>query len=421
MGFVQEYIFLLQAGKAETDMLVPWSSLLGWVVLDKDGRTHIQNHKYKAGVYTPLDNALQGWWEGLTNLLPLWLHPNLVTFAGFVPILMSFLSAWYYCPDFATPPPRWLCFMMSLSLFIYQTMDAIDGKQARRIRQSTPLGQLFDHGCDCLACLSHHSMAACVCLPGATKWNLAGLAVLQTSFFMAQWQEHHTGVLYTAWGPVGVTETQYALMLFLLMGGIVGPDALQSFFSTQAVGALTLSNLFITSWVIFNFLLMGLSMYTTMTHTGGRKQGSGWVAPSIMDDKEHTAVNKKKALLELTPVVLLNVVLLFGWHADIIAGCPRALCLSFGFLFIYLTGQMIVFSMACTPFNTVQWMLLPFAAIAFASQIAQSFEMVVVQATLTIHALVVFLLALFWALTVIGEITTHLGIKVFTVGPPKDD
>ena len=28
------------------------------------------------------------------------------------------------------------------------TLDAIDGKQARRTKTSSPLGQLFDHGCD---------------------------------------------------------------------------------------------------------------------------------------------------------------------------------------------------------------------------------------------------------------------------------
>jgi phosphatidylglycerophosphate synthase len=33
-----------------------------------------------------------------------------------------------------------------IGLFIYQSLDAIDGKQARRTGQSGPLGELFDHG-----------------------------------------------------------------------------------------------------------------------------------------------------------------------------------------------------------------------------------------------------------------------------------
>jgi phosphatidylglycerophosphate synthase len=31
-----------------------------------------------------------------------------------------------------------------VSLFIYQSFDAIDGKQARRTNTSSPLGELFD-------------------------------------------------------------------------------------------------------------------------------------------------------------------------------------------------------------------------------------------------------------------------------------
>jgi len=415
--YLDELVFLPQW--FQPDMLMPWSSLLGWVVLDEDGRMHIQNHKYKGGVYTPLDNALQGLWNNLTNMLPLWLAPNLVTFTGFLPILTTFLASWYYCPDFATAPPRWLCFLMSGSLFVYQTMDAIDGKQARRIKQSTPLGQLFDHGCDSLACLSHHSMAACICLPGATKWNLAGLAVLQTSFFLAQWQEHHTGILYTAWGPVGVTESQYALMAFTAMGGFLGPDLLTDIFSAEVVGALTVSNIFVICWIVFNFCLMGLSFYTTMTHARRvRKVAKGtWVAPSICG-KDNQEVDRARAALELLPAVFLNIVLMCGWHSDVIEFSSRSLCLSFGFLFFYLTAQMIVFSMACMPFNPVQCMLVPFTLLAFASKMAWlPLEMLVVRMTLNIHTLVVCLLALFWILTVTEEIKTHLGINVFTVTP----
>ena len=44
--------------------------------------------------------------------------------------------------------PQWATGLCFLGLFIYQTLDAIDGKQARRTNSSNPLGELFDHGCD---------------------------------------------------------------------------------------------------------------------------------------------------------------------------------------------------------------------------------------------------------------------------------
>ncbi|KAG8771220.1 hypothetical protein FRC15_003564, partial [Serendipita sp. 397] len=33
-----------------------------------------------------------------------------------------------------------------VSLFLYQSLDAIDGKQARRTGMAGPLGEMFDHG-----------------------------------------------------------------------------------------------------------------------------------------------------------------------------------------------------------------------------------------------------------------------------------
>lgn len=45
----------------------------------------------------------------------------------------------------------WTYISCAVGLFIYQSLDAIDGKQARRTNSSTPLGELFDHGCDSLS------------------------------------------------------------------------------------------------------------------------------------------------------------------------------------------------------------------------------------------------------------------------------
>lgn len=48
------------------------------------------------------------------------------------------------CP--AGEAPRWVYFFLGFSVFTYLHMDCIDGKQARRTKSSSPLGQLFDHG-----------------------------------------------------------------------------------------------------------------------------------------------------------------------------------------------------------------------------------------------------------------------------------
>jgi len=42
--------------------------------------------------------------------------------------------------------------MGALCMWLYSTFDNVDGKQARRTGTSSPLGEIFDHGCDALNC-----------------------------------------------------------------------------------------------------------------------------------------------------------------------------------------------------------------------------------------------------------------------------
>lgn len=64
-------------------------------------------------------------------------------------------------PDAKIEAPRWACALAALGLFVYQSLDAIDGKQARRTGTANPLGELFDHGCDSLSTV-FVALSACV-------------------------------------------------------------------------------------------------------------------------------------------------------------------------------------------------------------------------------------------------------------------
>lgn len=61
------------------------------------------------------------------------------------------LSVQTFDVSFASKAPCLVTLWCAIGLFIYQTLDAIDGKQARRTNSSSPLGELFDHGCDSLS------------------------------------------------------------------------------------------------------------------------------------------------------------------------------------------------------------------------------------------------------------------------------
>jgi ethanolaminephosphotransferase len=87
-------------------------------------------------------------YDRLVHFLPLWLAPNAVTLIGFLLVLTSHAALLYHTPQLDTGAPPWTYIFVGVSLFTYMVLDNLDGRQARRTRSSSPLGHLFDHGCD---------------------------------------------------------------------------------------------------------------------------------------------------------------------------------------------------------------------------------------------------------------------------------
>ena len=71
------------------------------------------------------------------TLVPLWVAPNLITMAGLTVNIVTSLVLVTYCPTATEVAPWWTTASCALGLFIYQTLDAIDGKQVTVRRWST--------------------------------------------------------------------------------------------------------------------------------------------------------------------------------------------------------------------------------------------------------------------------------------------
>lgn len=160
----------------------------------------------------------------LIHLLPMWMAPNLVTFLGFIITISGHILLMYHAPTFDTPAPSRVYIYSGLALFIYMVLDNLDGKQARRTRSSSPLGHLFDHGCDALnVTLSGMSVLASVQLgSGAMSASLLYfLGHLPT--FTANIEEYFTGcmILREFNGP---NEGIITLCIFQIAAGVMGPD-----------------------------------------------------------------------------------------------------------------------------------------------------------------------------------------------------
>ncbi|GAA5865249.1 hypothetical protein JCM3774_004908 [Rhodotorula dairenensis] len=192
---------------------------------------------------------LTPFWNRLVLLFPKTMAPNAITLLGLSLVFANFLTLLYFNPTLSTgtkplhvnkggswdplfPPtssepsvmstfftwltgrsashfadhgaPRWLYFTFAVGLFAYQSLDAIDGKQARRTGTSGPLGELFDHGCDALNTTLGCLLVASALNLGLSWWTVASLVATQANFYVSTWEEYHTGTLFLSAfsGPV---------------------------------------------------------------------------------------------------------------------------------------------------------------------------------------------------------------------------
>lgn len=97
--------------------------------------------------------------------------------------------------DGAEAMPRWAAALACICLLFYQTLDNMDGKQARRIGLRSPLGLIVDHGCDALhAGVLGPATAAAVLGTGASSWQTAVIFMVGTApFFTNSWESFHIG------------------------------------------------------------------------------------------------------------------------------------------------------------------------------------------------------------------------------------
>jgi ethanolaminephosphotransferase len=133
----------------------------------------LSQYRYKSAEWSKADKLLDNWWCFVIRFIPRWLAPNAITLIGTIALIGSLVLAHTVnepCPgivhrksvgdalgnipqlkninvSIAMGPdylPPWANWVIVFAMFVYQTLDAVDGKQARRTRSSSPLGQVRD-------------------------------------------------------------------------------------------------------------------------------------------------------------------------------------------------------------------------------------------------------------------------------------
>ncbi len=174
--------------------------------LTEDARKNLPTYQYHGGdnsllykyVLAPLATFL-------VTFVPKSVAPNTITFFGLVLMITAYVSYWWYVPSLEVNddgddsyPPRWIFLWNGIAILVYQTLDNMDGRQARRTDSCSPLGLLFDHGCDAINSI-FGSANVIIGMNLSPSENLLETWLLVFGpfflFYISTWEQYHTGEL----------------------------------------------------------------------------------------------------------------------------------------------------------------------------------------------------------------------------------
>lgn len=358
--------------------------------------------------------VLQPFWSRCVTLFPLWMPPNMITLTGFMFLLTSALLSYIYSPHLDTAPPRWVHLAHGVLLFLYQTFDAVDGKQARRTSSSSPLGELFDHGCDALACAFEALALGSTLMCG--RLTFCFWIVAAVPFYLATWEHYFTNTLIL---PVinGPTEGLMLIYVSHLFTFFTGAEWWAQDFR-KSIPLISLVPLPVVPEIPLYVIVLILMILFAVIPTVGSNIGN-----------VQKVVDARKGSMELALAMLLPFVALLAGVAvwcylspsDIMRNQPHLLVIGTGSAFGYLVGRMILAHLCDEPKGLKTGMcmslvFLPFAiANALAAKINNGTPLADELLVLVLYTVYTVGLYLHLAVSVCHEIKLALGIYCFRI------
>jgi phosphatidylglycerophosphate synthase len=146
---------------------------------------------------------------------------NALTVLGTMCVVVPTLLVVLVDPALSGRVPAWLLVLEAFGVFAFQTLDALDGKHARRTRTSSALGSWLDHTLDPLSVQIMLIGVASTLGVGRTwvLWVLLGSVVIGN--WLLHWETSVTRVLVLGDGT-SITEAQALAVLLHLVAAVVG-------------------------------------------------------------------------------------------------------------------------------------------------------------------------------------------------------
>uniref|UniRef100_A0A8I6GI18 Cholinephosphotransferase 1 n=1 Tax=Rattus norvegicus TaxID=10116 RepID=A0A8I6GI18_RAT len=286
----------------------------------------LEDHRYSAAGESLFEPPLQLFWTWLLQWIPLWIAPNTITLFGLAINLFTTLVLIFYCPTVTEEAPYWTYLLCALGLFIYQSLDAIDGKQARRTNSCSPLGELFDHGCDSLSTV-FMAIGASIAVRLGTHpdWLFFCSFVGMFMFYCAHWQTYVSGVL--RFGRVDVTEIQVALVIVFLLSTFGGAMMWDYTIPILEIKLKILPVLGVVGGLIFSCS----NYFHVILHGGVGKNGSTIAGTSVLSPGLHIGL-----------IIILAIMIYKKSATNVFEKHPCLYTLMFGCVFAKVAQKLVI-------------------------------------------------------------------------------
>eukprot|EP01028_Stygiella_incarcerata_P009027 TRINITY_DN41119_c0_g1_i1.p1 TRINITY_DN41119_c0_g1~~TRINITY_DN41119_c0_g1_i1.p1 ORF type:complete len:440 (-),score=84.92 TRINITY_DN41119_c0_g1_i1:219-1538(-) len=175
-----------------------WTDAFRFGYIRRDQIDRVFHHKYSCEDVSPFSiHVLQPIWDFLIRFVPLTVAPNVITLMGLSLVVIAFLLHVVYIPTFEEEAPAFVYIFSGVAIILYHTLDNLDGRQARRTRSGTPIGELLDHSADAFVTCLVYMMIAGMTKMGSNGNTLFFILVLgMIPFFSITWEEYHTRTLF---------------------------------------------------------------------------------------------------------------------------------------------------------------------------------------------------------------------------------
>ncbi|EER39068.1 sn-1,2-diacylglycerol cholinephosphotransferase [Histoplasma capsulatum var. duboisii H88] len=383
--------------------------------LSEDALSHLKTYKYSSVDKSFISRyILKHYWNAFVELLPLWLAPNMVTLIGFMFIIGNLILLEIAVPDLIGPAPAWVYYSFGMGVWMYSTMDNVDGKQARRTGTSSGLGELFDHGIDSLNCTLASLLQVAAMGQGSTKIGAFTTLLPCLPMFFSTWETYHTHTLYLGYinGP---TEGLIIGVLMMIASGYYGPHI----YSNRVADTLGYPSLF-GNWTYQELFIFVLGFSFLTAHFPA-------CVYNVIRVRNRQNLPILPIFLEWIPAIVASasaVCWLYSPYSSLLSANRLVLfAITMCFVIGRMTTKIILAHLTRQPFPYWTILISPLIGGAILGnlprfgfpQISPSLELLYLRAYLVFA----FVTYMHWAYFVVHRITTYLGINCLTIKHDK--